>query len=100
MDPRSQFCHNPNCTARGQLGLGNVSGTVVHFAAFNAGIIALVKPLTLGPETTRFYLPVAIASPAILAGVLVVRKQLGRIEGAALTALYVAYVAVAIAIST
>src|SRR5437763_7866412 len=23
MDPQSQFCHNPDCTARGQLGLGN-----------------------------------------------------------------------------
>ncbi len=25
MDPRSQFCHNPDCTARGQLGLDNIS---------------------------------------------------------------------------
>ena len=25
MDPRTQFCHNPDCTARGQLGLGNIS---------------------------------------------------------------------------
>jgi transposase-like protein len=25
MDPQSQFCHNPECTARGQLGLGNIS---------------------------------------------------------------------------
>jgi transposase-like protein len=25
MDPRSQSCHNPDCTARGQLGLGNIS---------------------------------------------------------------------------
>jgi hypothetical protein len=32
--------------------------------------------------------------------VLVVRKRLGRIEGAALTSLYVAYVAVAIVVST
>ena len=24
MDPQSQFCHNPDCTARGQLGLGNI----------------------------------------------------------------------------
>jgi hypothetical protein len=32
--------------------------------------------------------------------VLVVRKQLGRIEGAVLTGLYAAYVAVAIVVST
>src|SRR3954454_16398114 len=25
MDPQSQFCGNPDCTARGQLGLGNIS---------------------------------------------------------------------------
>src|SRR3954462_2158353 len=25
MDPQSRFCHDPDCTARGQLGLGNIS---------------------------------------------------------------------------
>jgi cation:H+ antiporter len=90
----------PARRGRPEIGLGNIAGTVVHFAALNAGIIALVKPLTLGAQTTRFYLPVGVASPAILALVLVVRKKLGRIEGAALTGLYVAYVAVAIAVST
>ena len=24
MDPHTQFCHNPDCTARGQRGLGNI----------------------------------------------------------------------------
>src|SRR5512135_1233703 len=24
MDPQDQFCHNPDCPARGQLGLGNI----------------------------------------------------------------------------
>ncbi len=90
----------PARRGRPEIALGSIAGTVVHFAALNAGIIALVKPLTLGPQTTRFYLPVAVASPVILAATLVVRRQLGRIEGAALTALYVAYVAVAIIIST
>jgi cation:H+ antiporter len=89
----------PARRGRPEIGLGNIAGTVVHFAAFNAGIIALVKPLTLGTDTTRFYLPVAVASPAILAALLVVRKKLGRVEGAFLTGLYVAYVAVAIVVS-
>ena len=89
----------PARRGRPEIGLGNIAGTVVHFAALNAGIIAIVKPLSFGGDTTRFYLPVAVASPAILAAVLVVRKQLGRIEGAALTGLYAAYVAVAIAVS-
>ncbi len=90
----------PARRGRPEIGLGSIAGTVVHFAALNAGIIAIVKPLTLGSDTTHFYLPVAAASPAILAAVLVLRKQLGRLEGAALTGLYVAYVAAAIAVST
>ena len=90
----------PARRGRPEIGLGSIAGTVVHFAALNAGIIAIVKPLTLGSDTVHFYLPVAVASPAILALVLVVRKQLGRLEGAALTGLYVAYVAAAIAVST
>ncbi len=90
----------PARRGRPEIGLGNIAGTVVHFAALNAGIIALVKPLTLDTNTTRFYLPVGAASPAILALVLVVRKRLGRIEGAALTGLYAAYVAVAIIVSS
>jgi cation:H+ antiporter len=90
----------PARRGRPEIGLGSIAGTIVHFVALNAGIIALVKPLTRGSQTTRFYLPVAVASPAIFAAVLVTRKQLGRIEGAGLTALYVAYVAVAIAVSS
>ena len=90
----------PARRGRPEIGLGSISGTVVHFAALNAGIIAIVKPLTLGSDTTSFYLPVAAVSPAILAAVLVLRKRLGRLEGAALTGLYIAYVAAAIAVST
>jgi cation:H+ antiporter len=90
----------PARRGRPEIGLGSIAGTVVHFVALNAGVIALVKPLTLGHDTLHFYLPVAAVSPAVLAGVLMVRKRLGRIEGAALTLLYVAYVAAAIVIST
>jgi cation:H+ antiporter len=90
----------PSRRGRPELGLGTIGGTIVHFAALNAGVIALVKPLELGHDTTYFYLPVAAASPAILASVLLGRKRLGRGEGAALIALYVGYVATAISISS
>jgi cation:H+ antiporter len=90
----------PARRGRPELGLGNIAGTLVHFSALNAGIIALVKPLTLGHDTTRFYLPLAAASPALFAAVLLVRKGLGRVEGALLVSLYAAYVAVAITISS
>jgi cation:H+ antiporter len=90
----------PTRRGRPELGIGNIGATIVHFAAFNAGVIALVKPLRLGHDTTHFYLPIAAASPAVFAAVLLARKGIGRIEGAGLIALYVAYVAVAIAVST
>jgi cation:H+ antiporter len=90
----------PSRRGRPELALGTIGGTIVHFAALNAGVIALVKPLELAHDTTYFYLPVAAASPAILAAGLLVRKRLGRVEGVALMALYVAYVAAAISVSS
>jgi cation:H+ antiporter len=90
----------PARRGRPELALGNIAGTIIHFAALNAGVIAIVKPLTLDHDTTRFYLPAAAASPAILAAILLARRRLGRIEGAALIALYLAYLAVAITISS
>jgi cation:H+ antiporter len=90
----------PARRGRPELALGTIGGTIVHFAGLNAGVIALVKPVALEHDTTHFYLPVAAASPAILATVLLARKRLGRVEGAALITLYVAYVAAAIGISS
>jgi cation:H+ antiporter len=90
----------PARRGRPELGLGTIVGSVIHFAALNAGVIALVKPLELDRDTTHFYLPAAAASPAILAVLLLARRQLGRIEGAGLVALYVLYLAAAISIST
>jgi cation:H+ antiporter len=90
----------PARRGRPELALGTIGGTIVHFAGLNAGVIALVKPLNLDNDTTHFYLPVAAISPAILAGVLLLRKRLGRVEGAVLVALYGVYVGVAVAIST
>jgi len=83
-----------------ELALGNIAGTIVHFAAFNAGVIALVKPLALDRDTTRLYLPAAAVTPAVLAATLLVRRRLGRAEGAALILLYAVYLAVAITMST
>ncbi len=90
----------PAHRGRPELALGNIGATIVHFAAFNAGVIALVKPLRLGHDTMHFYLPVAAASPAVFAALLLARKRIGRVEGAGLIALYVAFVAAAIAVSS
>jgi cation:H+ antiporter len=90
----------PARRGRPELALGNIAGTLIHFAAFNASVIALVKPLQLDHDTTSFYLPAATASPAIFAALLLIRRRLGRAEGAALLVLYGAYLAVAVALSS
>jgi cation:H+ antiporter len=90
----------PARRGRPELALGNIAGTIIHFAALNAGVIALVKPLTLDPDTTRYYLPAATVCPAILAVLPLTRRQLGRPEGAILTALYAAYLTAAILLAS
>jgi cation:H+ antiporter len=90
----------PTRRGRPELALGNLAGTIVHFTSLNAGVIALVKPLTLDHDTTRYFLPVAAASPAILAAILLARKQIGRAEGTLLVGLYAVYLTVAIVITS
>lgn len=90
----------PTRHGRGDVALGNVFGTIAHFAAFNAGIIALVRPIHLDSPSLHLHLPVAAASVLILAGLSTWRRGLRRLDGALLLALYGGYVAAAIAFST
>jgi cation:H+ antiporter len=88
----------PAKRGRGELAFANIAGTLVHFAAFNAGLIALIHPLRLSAATVHLHLPVAAASAIVLALVLAVRGSIRRAEGAVMLLLYVAYVAAAIAL--
>jgi cation:H+ antiporter len=89
----------PARRGRADVALGNVVGTIVHFIAFNAGVIALVRPLDLDPDSRWLHVPVAAASPLLLAALLAWRGGLGRTTGALLLALYAGYVAASIAVS-
>jgi cation:H+ antiporter len=89
----------PAQRGRGDIALGNVVGTIVHFIAFNAGVIALVRPLDLDSASRWLHLPVAVASPVFLVFLLAWRGGLGRAAGALLVGLYVAYVAAAVIVS-
>jgi cation:H+ antiporter len=82
-----------------ELALGNSGGTIVHFIAFNAGAIALVKPLSLNSETLALHLPVSVAATLTFCGLLALRRGLGRVEGAVLVALYAAYVSAAVIVA-
>ncbi|MFL5893950.1 MAG: sodium:calcium antiporter [Thermoleophilaceae bacterium] len=81
---------------RGDLALANVTGTIVHFAALNAGVIALVRPLPLQGPSRWLHLPAASVATLLLALVVWRRGGLGRPEGLLLLTLYVAYVTAAI----
>jgi len=89
----------PARRGRGDLGLGNVVGTIVHFIAFNAGLLALVRPLPLDDTTLRLHLPVAVLSPAVLCLLVGMRGGLRRVDGAFLVVVYAAYVTVAVVLS-
>lgn len=89
----------PTRRGKPELALGNIAGTIVHFIAFNAGVIALVKPLALGSETLEFFLPASVASTALFCGLLAFRGRLGRSDGALLLFLYAAYVAAAVVVA-
>lgn len=87
----------PSRRGRGELALGNIAGTIVHFTAFNAAVIALVKPLELDAASRHLHLPVAAAATLVLCATLWLRGGLGRRTGACFLALYATYIAAAIA---
>jgi cation:H+ antiporter len=77
---------------RPEISHGNVVGSILAFFCFNAGVVALVRPLAMPPEVRRFYLPVcfvavAITTTAMLAG------KIPRWTGATLLLVYLFFVA-------
>jgi cation:H+ antiporter len=80
--------------ARGhpEITFGNVVGSVFAFFLFNAGLIALVRPVAVTPRVLGFYLPVCLAT-VILIGALMMRRRVGRAAGVILLLCYVAFAA-------
>ena len=89
----------PARRGRSDVALANVLGTVVHFAALNAGVIALVRPLELDDETRFLHLPTALAATLVLCAVLATRRRLGRPQAALLLTLYAADLATTISVA-
>src|SRR5207253_2597336 len=63
----------PSRRGRGDLALANIAGTIVHFAALNAGVIALVRPLGLNSDSLHLHLPVAVGASALLSALIGLR---------------------------
>jgi cation:H+ antiporter len=89
----------PAKRGRSDVALANLIGTIVHFIALNAGVIALVRPIELSGVTLMLHLPVAVGSTLLLCALVAWRSRLGRATGFSLLGAYAAYVAVAIGLA-
>jgi cation:H+ antiporter len=76
---------------RPEISFGNVVGSVLAFFLFNAGIIALVRPVTVGAQVWQFYLPMVFVTILVVSGFMLTRK-VPRWAGAVLVLLYAAFV--------
>jgi len=77
---------------RPDISFSNVVGSVLAFFCFNAGAIALLRPLPVGPTTRTFYLPVCGVALLLVVGLMAVGR-VPRWGGALLLGLYVVFVA-------
>lgn len=66
---------------------GNVAGSILAFFLFNAGVIALVRPVPLDEATLHLYLPVTLAT-VLLVTLFMLRKRVPRWAGALLLLVY------------
>jgi cation:H+ antiporter len=77
---------------RPDISVGNVVGSVLAFVLFNAGVIAVVRPLPVGGDVLWFYLPLCLAALVVVT-VLLARRKVTRVGGAVLVALYLVFFA-------
>ncbi len=75
-----------------EVSAGNLAGTLLYFVLFNLGLIALLTPVKVDPQVRSLDWPALIAA-TWLATLFLARGRVGRLEGGALLAAYVAYVA-------
>ncbi|MCW7072387.1 MAG: hypothetical protein OCU20_00560 [Methanophagales archaeon] len=77
---------------RPEISFGNVVGSILAFFLFNAGIIALVSPVTVGTQVLRFYLPICLGT-VIVVSLFMMTKKIPRWAGGILVLLYLIFIA-------
>jgi len=75
---------------RPQIGVGNIVGSTLFFVTVNAGLIALVRSIAVGPAVFAIHWPFLLGSLALVLAFLY-RGALTRLEGGVLLAAYVTY---------
>lgn len=74
------------------ISMGNVMGSVLAFFLFNAGIVALVNPVNMSPETVRFFMPVSLGTIIFILALLLISSKIPRWAGAVLIIVYIVFV--------
>jgi cation:H+ antiporter len=82
----------PALKGHAEISLGNVVGSAAYFFTFNAGLIALTAPLLVEPATRLVHYPFAFAAAALVA-LVALGQNMGRVAGALLLMMYIAFVA-------
>jgi cation:H+ antiporter len=77
---------------RPDISFGNVLGSALAFFGFNAGIIALVRPVPVAHTTRYFYLPVC-GGAVLLIALFMGRRRVSRWNGVLLLLVYAVFVA-------
>lgn len=80
-----------------ELSVGNALGTLVFLLTASLGVILLAGPLPVTGTVASYHLPALVATAA-LAGGLLLRGRIGRLEGVLLLAAYAIYAAGAVAV--
>ena len=75
---------------RPDISYGNVSGSVLAFFLFNAGIISLIRPIPISEEVLYFHLPMC-AVTVVFISFCMLMKKINRWAGLVLIALYAAF---------
>ena len=78
---------------RPEISFGNVIGSILAFFLFNAGIIALVSPVTVDAQVLRFYLPMCFGTVIVLS-LFMMTKKIPRWAGGILVFLYLVFIVV------
>lgn len=73
-----------------ELSVGNALGTLVFLLTGSLGVIVLARPIDVPGPVVDYHLP-ALGLAVALAGAILARGRLGRIEGALLVLAYAAY---------
>ena len=77
---------------RPDISYGNVSGSILAFFLFNAGIIALINPIPIPTEILYFHFPVCVLTVVFIA-MCMLAKKVTRLSGLILVLLYTVFFA-------